>query len=124
MATRGSATRKPAKSGSAALDRVGGSLDAAQDALKDLRRELSKGGRDVLKDLEVLVRDARKNLRGTTRTLVKDLEEVQKAAAGKRPRSTATRAPAKRTTASKSTGTRASSARKTSGPRTRSTRKT
>jgi hypothetical protein len=123
MATRGSATRQPAKSGGAALDRLGGSLDAAQDALKDLRRELSKGGRDVLKDLEVLVRDARKNLRGTTRTLVKDLDEVQKAAAGKRPRAAATtRAPAKRTTTAKSTST--SSARKTTGQRTRAARKT
>jgi hypothetical protein len=121
MATRGSATRKPAKSGSAALDRVGGSLDAAQDALKDLRRELSKGGRDVLKDLEVLVRDARKNLRGTTRTLVKDLDEVQKAAAGKRT-TAARRAPAKRATATKRTGT--ASTRRASGQTTRAARKT
>jgi hypothetical protein len=36
MATKGSATRD----GGSALDRLGGSLDAAQDALKDLRREL------------------------------------------------------------------------------------
>jgi hypothetical protein len=123
MAPKRSATRSQAKTSSAALDRLGGSLDAAQDALKDLRRELSKGGRDVLKDLEVLVRDARKNLRGTTRTLVKDLDEVQKAAAGKRPRAAATtRAPAKRTTTAKSTST--SSARKTTGQRTRAARKT
>jgi hypothetical protein len=124
MATRGSATRKPTKAASPALDRLGGSIDAAQEALKDLRRELSKGGRDALKDLDVLLRDARKNLRGTTRTLVKDLEEVQKAAAGKRPRAAAaTRAPAKGTTATKTTST--SSARKTTGQRsTRAARKT
>jgi hypothetical protein len=115
MATKGSATRSQAKGGSAALDRLGGSLDAAQDALKDLRRELSKGGRDVLKDLEVLVRDARKNLRGTTRTLVKDLDEVQKAAAGKRT-TAAKRTPAKRT------GT--ASTRRPSGQTTRAARKT
>jgi hypothetical protein len=41
MAAKGSTTRD----GGSALDRLGGSLDAAQDALKDLRRELSKGGR-------------------------------------------------------------------------------
>jgi hypothetical protein len=121
MATKGSATRSQAKSGSAALDRLGGSLDAAQDALKDLRRELGKGGRDVLKDLEVLVRDARKNLRGTTRTLVKDLEEVQKAAAGKRT-TAAKRAPAKRATTTKRTG--AASTRRPSGQTTRAARKT
>jgi hypothetical protein len=109
MATRGSTTREGTKSDDAALDRLGGSLDAAQDALKDLRRELSKGGRDLLKDLDVLVRDARKNLRGARRTLVKDLDEVQKAASGKR-RTAAKRAPAKRKPTTKRTG--ATSSRK------------
>ena len=101
MAARGSNPRGGTKSGGAPLDRLGDSLDAAQQALKDLRRELSKGGRDVLKDLEALLRDARKNLRGTQRTLVKDLEEMQRAAAGKRR--TARGAPAKRTTRSATT---------------------
>ena len=60
----------------------------------------------------MLLRDARKNLRGTQRTLVKDLDAVQKAAAGKR--STAVkRTPAKRTTATKRTG--AASSRKPGG---------
>jgi hypothetical protein len=61
----------------------------------------------------VLLRDARKNLRGVQRTLIKDFDEMQKAAAGKRrPRSkpakrtpaagpSAKRAPAKRTAAAK-----------------------
>jgi hypothetical protein len=115
MATTGST---PPDRGSA-LDRLGGSLDAAQDALKDLRRALSKGGRDLVADLDVLVRDARKNLRGAQRALVKDLDEVQKAAAGKR--ATAKRAPAKRSTATKRTG--AASPRKPSGTRTRAARK-
>jgi hypothetical protein len=84
LATNGSAQRGAAKSGGSALDRLGDSLDAAQQVVKDLRRELSKGGRDVLEDLEDLLRDARKNLRRVQRTLIKDLEEVQKAAAGKR----------------------------------------
>jgi hypothetical protein len=119
MATRGSTRREATKSDGAALDRLGGSLDAAQDALKDLRGELSKGGRDLLKDLDVLLRDARKNLRGARRTLVKDLDEVQKAAAGKR---SAKRAPAKRAAASKRTST--ASSRKTSGQARRAARKT
>ena len=112
MATRGSTEREGAKSGGGALDRLGGSLDAAQDALKDLRRELSKGGRDVLKDLDVLLRDARKNLRGARRTLIKDLDEVQKAASGKR-RPAAKSAPAKRATTSK----RATAAKRTGAAR-------
>jgi hypothetical protein len=120
MATKGSTPPEGTTSDGAALDRLGGSLDAAQDALKDLRRELSKGGRDLLKDLDVLVRDARKNLRGARRTLIKDLDEVQQAAAGKR-RAPAKRAPAKRTTATKRTG--AASSRKASGRATRTARK-
>jgi hypothetical protein len=118
MATRGSTRREGTKSDGASLDRLGGSLDAAQDALKDLRRELSKGGRDLLKDLDMLLRDARKNLRGARRTLVKDLDEMQKAAAGKRP-AAAKRAPAKRTTTTKRTGAASSpkrSARATRKP--------
>ena len=74
-----------------------------------------------MKGLDVLLRDARKNLRGTQRTLVKDLDAVQKAAAGKR--STAVkRTPAKRTTATKRTG--AASSRKPSGQAKRGARKT
>ncbi len=101
MASKGSTSRKGATSGGPALDRLGGSIEAAQEALKDVRRELSKGGRDLVKDLDVLLRDARKNLRGLQRTLIKDLEEMQKAAAGRRPRAK----PAKRTTAAKSSAT-------------------
>jgi len=121
MATKGSTPREGTTSGSGPLDRLGGSLDAAQEALKDLRRELSKGGRDVLKDLDALLRDARKNLRGTQRTLIKDLEEVQKAAAGKR-RPAVKREPAKRTAATKRSS--AASPRKPTGRATRAARKT
>ena len=121
MATRGSTPRGGTKRDDAPLDRLGGSLDAAQEALKDLRRELSKGGRDLLKDLDALLRDARKNLRGARRTLVKDLEEMQQAAAGKRP--AAKKPPlAKRTPAKKRSG--ATSTRKASGQPTRTARKT
>jgi ABC-type transporter Mla subunit MlaD len=120
MATKGSTPRERTNGGDAALDRLGGSLDAAQDALKDLRRELSRGGRDLLKDLDTLLRDARKNLRGARRTLVRDLEEVQKAAAGTR-RTAPKRQPAKPTTTTRRSGT--ASTPKRSGPATRAARK-
>lgn len=100
MATKPSTLRKGAMGGNAALDRLSGSIEAAQQALRDLRRELGKGERDVLKDLE----------------------EMQKAAAGKRPRSSAARAPAKRTTTAKSATT--SSPRKTTGQRAGGARNT
>jgi hypothetical protein len=121
MATKRSTPREATTSGGGPLDRLGGSLDAAQEALKDLRRELSKGGRDVLKDLDVLLRDARKNLRGARRTIVKDLEEVQKAAAGKR-RPAVQHEPAKRATTTKRSS--AAAPRKSTGRTTHAARKT
>jgi hypothetical protein len=59
------------------------------------------------------------NLRSARRTLVKDLEEVQKAAAGSR-RPAARRAPAKRATAAARSG--GASARKASPRTTRTAR--
>jgi hypothetical protein len=114
MATKSSTSRKGATSGGPALDRLGGSIEAAQEALKDPRRELSMGGRDLVRDLDVLLRDARKNLRGVQRTLIKDLEEMQKAAAGRRPRAK----PAKRTPAA------TASAKRVAGKRTSATKRT
>jgi hypothetical protein len=115
MATKPS-TGRAAEAGNTALDRLSGSIDAAQDALNDLRRELSKGGREVLKDLDTLLSNARKNLRSTQRTLIKDLDDMQKAATGKRSsaRASSSGATAKRTTTSS----------KSSAPRPRSTRQT
>jgi hypothetical protein len=135
MATKGSNPRKGATSGGPALDRLGGSIEAAQEALKDLRHELSKGGRDLVRDLDVLLRDARKNLRGVQRTLIKDLDEMQKAATGKRrpmskpakrtPAATASakRVAGKRTSATKRTGA-SSPPRKPAARTTRAARKT
>ena len=66
--------------------------DAAQAALKELRGELGRGSRELLHDVNVTLRDARKNLRRVSRQLVKDLEAVQHAAAGERPGAQATKA--------------------------------
>ena len=46
--------------GDEALDRLTRSVEAAQDALKDLRKEVSRGTRDVLKDLDTTLKDARR----------------------------------------------------------------
>ena len=46
-----------------ALDRLEKSIDAAQSALKDLRTELGRGGRDLVTDLDKTLRDSRKNVR-------------------------------------------------------------
>jgi hypothetical protein len=99
-----SGTRKAGSGGGhKALERLNDSVDAAQAALKDLRSEMSRGSREVLKDVETTLRDARKNLRSVSRRVSKDLEEVQHAVTGKR--TAAKRTPAQRKTASGSRST-------------------
>jgi ABC-type transporter Mla subunit MlaD len=94
----GAARRRPD-----ALGRLNDSMEATQAALKDLRSEMSRGSRDLLKDVDKTLRDARKNLRRTSRRIAKDLDEVQQAARGKR--------------ATSARGKRASTARKASSGR-------
>lgn len=96
--TRRSSTRKAGARGRGdkALERVNDSIDAAQAALTDLRSEMSRGSRELLKDVETTLRDARKHLRNVSRHVSKDLEEVQHAVAGKQQ-------PAKRKTAARKT---------------------
>ena len=65
--------------GQVAFDRLTQSVEAAQVALKDLRKELSKGSRDVLADLETTLKDARKDLRSARRTVTRDLEQIPRA---------------------------------------------
>jgi hypothetical protein len=107
---RGGASRARG-AGHASLERLTLSVEAAQTALKDLRKELGKGTRDVLGDLDMTLRDARKNLRSVSRTVSRDLEGIQQAVtAGKpaRPRTAGSRkaaagagTPRKRTTTAK-----------------------
>ncbi len=88
-----------------ALGRLEKSIDAAQGALKDLRTELGRGGRDLLKDLEKTLGDSRKRLRSLSKTVTKDFEKLQKAATPRRAKKTAR----KRTGARKATTKKARS---------------
>ena len=91
--TRATGRRQPAAAGGGgALERLNASVEAAQAALKELRGELGRGSRELLGDVDVTLRDARKNLRRVSRQLVKELEVVQHAAAGERPGAQATKA--------------------------------
>src|SRR5437763_6319837 len=104
--TRRASTAKRGK-GHTALDRLTKSVDAAQDALKDLRGEMSKGSSSVLKDLDKQLKDARKSLHGSSKSVLKDLEGLQQKLPG--------RGGAKKSsTARKSTSSRSSTARKSS----------
>src|SRR4051794_17214283 len=79
--SRGSARSSSSKSRQPrSLARLDKSINASQDALKELRKELGRGGRDVLKDIEKTLKDSRKNLTSLTRTVGRDLGKVQRAA--------------------------------------------
>ena len=58
------------------VDRLDQAIAAAQDALKDLRGDLSRGRKALVKDVDTTLKDARGNLRRVRKTLVKDLDEV------------------------------------------------
>jgi hypothetical protein len=103
-AKAGSSQRKKSGSGGdKALERLQDSIDAAQAAVKDVRSEMSRGSRELLKDVETTLRDARKNLRRVSRLVSKDLEDVQQAVTGKgaAKRKPAARKPATRKPAPK-----------------------
>lgn len=99
------ATKKTARP-PRALSRLEKSVDAAQGALKDLRTELGRGGRDLLKDLEKALSDSRKNIRNLSKTVTKDFGKLQKAATPRRAK-TARKRTSARKSAAKKTGSRA-----------------
>ena len=135
--TRRASTAKRGK-GHTALDRLTKSVDAAQDALKDLRGEMSKGGSGILKDVDKQLKDARKSLRSHSKSVLKDLDELQQKLPGrggakKAPTARKTTGTARKTTStgsgtarkasstSRASASRSTSARKTSSARSKST---
>ena len=113
---RGGASRAR-HAGQGALDRLTQSVEAAEVALKDLRKEVSKGSRDVLGDLETTLKDARKDLRSVRSTVAKDLAQIEQALV--------TGKPVKRRAApARAKSAKATAARKTpaAGARTRTAR--
>ena len=70
----------------AALKRLNRSLDAAQEALAELRkdtgRDVGQGARDLYKDLRAFVTSARRDSGKLTKALQRDFEQAQKRLAG------------------------------------------
>jgi len=87
----------------AALKRLGRSLESAQEALAELRkdtgRDVSQGARDLYGDLRTFVANARRDTGKLTKALQRDFEHAQKQVAGgttggrARPRAAATSRP-------------------------------
>ncbi len=103
--TRRASTAKRGK-GHTALDRLTKSVDAAQDALKDLRGEMGRSSSSILKDVDKQLKDARKSLRSTSKSVLKDLDDLQQKLPGRGGAKKST------STARKSTSSRSASARK------------
>lgn len=100
----------------AALRRFNKSLDQAQDALTAMRKDLTKdvgtGAKDAYKNLERLVKNARRDSGKFGTALQRDLEQLQKRLAASAKTARGKRAPAKRT-ARRTTTRRTSSGRST-----------
>lgn len=62
----------------AALKRLNKSLDAAQDALSELRKDSGRGAQDLYKDLRGFVSNARRDTGKLGKALAKDFEQAQK----------------------------------------------
>jgi ABC-type transporter Mla subunit MlaD len=99
--TRAGAAGKRPSAGEKSLERVHDAIEAAQAALNDLRSEMNRGSRVLLKDVETTLRDAGKQLRGVNGAVVKDLNEVQQAMRGQKPKTTRKPAATRRGTAKK-----------------------
>src|SRR6266540_3176411 len=97
----------------ASLDRLNASLEAAQKALTDLGGNLGRGGSDLLKDVQKLVSGARRDTLRLNKSLLTNLNQLQKTVTGRggRPRA-----------GQKSRTTRKTATRKAASGRTASAR--
>jgi hypothetical protein len=112
--TRRSATGRRAGTaggGPDSLGRLNDSIEAAEMALKDLRSGMTRGSRELLKDVDKTLRDARKKLRRASRRIAKELEGVEQAAGGKRT-ATTRKGTSRRRTGSGRSGARGGAAKK------------
>jgi hypothetical protein len=70
-------TRRAKKAGNSALDRLQTSIDSAETALKDLRREVGRESQERLKDVGTTLTATRKNLTRSRNRIMKDLEQFE-----------------------------------------------
>ena len=100
---RSTPRKRPAAKDEAAIKRLNKSLDAAQDALASLGKDVSKGARDLYDDLGKFIKDARRNSGKLGTALRKDLEALQKRLAESGKPAARTRATARGSTRAKRT---------------------
>ena len=61
------------------LERVGASLEQAQEVLSTIRDDVQSGARDLVDDVDRMVRDARRDLTTLSKALRSDMDDLQKA---------------------------------------------
>ena len=107
---RSAAPKRPTAKDQAAIKRLNKSLDAAQDALaslgKDVSKDLGAGGRDLYKNLQRFIKDARRDSGKLSKALERDIERLQKRLARVPQAKTSSRAPTRRKAARRSTAKR------------------
>ena len=96
-------SRRP---GAASLDRLNESLDAAQKALGEIQGDLGRGGRDIVKNVSRLLKDARRDTAKLNRALVKDIGQLGRALTPVTNSRTTRKSPAKRTAAKRTAAKR------------------
>jgi hypothetical protein len=110
---RTASAKQSRRPGAASFDRVNESLDAAQKALGDLQGDLGRGGRDIVKNVSRLIRDARRDTAKLNRALVKDLGQLGRALTPNTDSRSGRKSPAKRTGAKRTAAKRTSAKRST-----------
>jgi hypothetical protein len=111
--------RSAARAGDTALKRLNSSLDAAHDALTELRKNLGRGGRGVVTDVHKRVTDLRKDARKLNKSVRSELDQLQKSIASSRPRTAgASRAGARKKAASRAGARKPTGTRRTGTART------
>jgi hypothetical protein len=70
-------TRRAKRAGNTALDRLQTSIEGAESALKDLRREVGRDSRDRLNDLATTLKSARRNVTRSRQRIVKEMETIE-----------------------------------------------
>jgi hypothetical protein len=116
-------TRRAKRAGNTALDRLQSSIEGAESALKDLRREVGRDSRDRLNDLATTLKSARRNVTRSRQRIVKEMEAMeQRLTKGKKRPAPKRRAKAARasTARSRKTATAKSTAKRRTKTATRS----
>jgi hypothetical protein len=116
-------TRRAKRAGNTALDRLQTSIEGAESALKDLRREVGRDSRARLNDLATTLKSARRNVTRSRQRIVKEMEAMeQRLTKGKKRPAPKRRAKAARasTARSRKTATAKSTAKRRTKTATRS----